>query len=130
MLVPRLRSALVLLAATLGLGACYYDDGYGYAYPGYGYYGPGYYGPWYGWYGNYYYPGIGYYIYDYGGHRYYWNEHYRGYWEGRRQHWHGRNWNDRRWENWSGYHAGPGYHGAPGYRGNGPVTDPGNGPGH
>jgi len=130
MSIPRLRTALLLIVSAAGLGACSYNDGYGYggvsvgygtagycdnAYydcyfrgggrSGYGYgYGPyGHYDPWYGWYGDYYYPGIGIYVYDHGGRRHRWNDNHRRYWEGRRQHWQGRNWNDRRWENWNGY---------------------------
>jgi hypothetical protein len=134
--LPLLRTAALLLAAAAGLGACAYHDGYGYGY-GYGYghvavgynsggycdpyyddcyYGPGYghagyYDPWYGWYGNYYYPGIGVYVYDHGGRRYRWNDSHRSYWEGRRQHWGNRDWNDRRWENWGGYRGGRGWNG-------------------
>jgi hypothetical protein len=124
---PSLRAAALVLAGTIGLSACAYDDGYGgyggvsvgygsggYCDPyygcdsGYGYgYGNGAYGnaydPWYGWYGGYYYPGIGIYIYDQSGRRYRWNDNYRNYWEGRRNHYNGRDWNDRRWERWEGY---------------------------
>ena len=71
------RTLVLAAAATLGLSACTYDDGYGYGglsvgygsagyydpyYGGYGYgdYGYGYGAPsYYGWYDNYYYPGIG-----------------------------------------------------------------------
>jgi hypothetical protein len=126
---PRLRTLSILVAAAGTLAGCSYNDGYGYGgvsvgygtagycdsyyydcafrrgyggYDGYGGYG-GNYDPWYGWYGDYYYPGIGIYIYDHGGRRHRWNDTHRRYWEGRRQNWQGRNWNDRRWENWSGY---------------------------
>ena len=123
---PRLRTSLILLAAAGTLGACSYNDGYGYGgvsvgygnagycdpyyydcYSGYGRagYGYGYADPWYGWYGNYYYPGIGIYVYDQGGRRHRWNDQHRRYWESRRQQYQGRNWNDRQWENWSGYRS-------------------------
>ena len=126
MYVPRPRSALLLLAAAAGLSACTsYGDGYGYGSVsvGYGtsgycdpyyddcYYGRGYggygrygsYDPWYGWYGEHYYPGIGVFVYDRWGRSYRWNDNDRRYWEGRRQRWGNRDWNDRRWENWNGY---------------------------
>jgi hypothetical protein len=116
----RLRTALLVAAAGAGLSACAYDRGYGYGY-GVGYdsycdpyysdcyygrggYGAGYaYDPWWGWYGDYYYPGIGIYVFDRNGRRYRWNDDHRRYWEGRRQRWGGRDWNDRRWERWDGY---------------------------
>lgn len=126
MRVSPLRTPMLLLAAATGLGACSYNDGYGYGgvsvgygsagycdpyyydcYSGYGRagygYGYGYSDPWYGWYGNYYYPGIGFYVFDRSGRRHRWNDDHRRYWEGRRGSWQGRDWNDRRWENWSGY---------------------------
>ena len=122
MYVPRLRSALLLLTATFGLGACHYGSGYGYSRVSVGYssggycdpyyddcyyrrgsYGRGAYDPWYGWYGDFYYPGIGIYIYDRGGRRHHWDDRHRRYWEGRRYRWRDRDWNDRRWENWDGY---------------------------
>jgi hypothetical protein len=77
----RIRTALVVLAASAGLGACTnfgpyggggigvgYGSPYGYGYgSGYGnpYYGS-YYGrnPYYGWYDGFYYPGTGYWVYD------------------------------------------------------------------
>ena len=90
MLTPRIRTALVALAASASLGACtsmgpyggvgvgvgtqYGNGGYG-GYGGYGYdpyyggyynsgYGSAYgYNP-YGWYDGYYYPGAGYWVYD------------------------------------------------------------------
>ncbi|MEA3040564.1 MAG: hypothetical protein QOC65_53, partial [Sphingomonadales bacterium] len=106
---PRLRAVLVLLASSLGLGACAYDGygyGRGYASVGYGGYcdpyyddcygGGGYYGdPWYGWYDGYYYPGFGFYIYDQYRRPYRWDDHHRRYWESRRGRWGDRNWNDR-----------------------------------
>ena len=117
----RLRTAIVVLAAGLGLSACSYDRGYGYGglsigygsagycdpyyydcYGGYGAYG-GYHDPWYGWYGDYYYPGIGIYVFDRGGRRHRWNDHHRRYWEGRRGRWGNRDWNDRRWERWDNF---------------------------
>ena len=84
MLTPKIRSALVILAASAGLAGCtnlgpyggvgvgvssgyggYGNYGYGYDpyYAGYGY-GSAYgYNP-YGWYNGYYYPGTGYWVYD------------------------------------------------------------------
>jgi hypothetical protein len=83
-LTPKIRSALVILAASAGLAGCtnlgpyggvgvgvsssyggYGNYGYGYDpyYAGYGY-GSAYgYNP-YGWYNGYYYPGSGYWVYD------------------------------------------------------------------
>ena len=121
MSVPRFRSALILLAATAGLAGCSYGHGYGYGYGrvsvGYGSrycdpyyydcyrgrYGSRAYDPWYGWYSDYFYPGIGVYIYDRWGGRRHWDDNHRRYWENRRSRWRDRDWNDRRWENWSGY---------------------------
>lgn len=118
MSAARLRTAIILLAAGIGLSGCAYDRGYGYGglsvgYGGYcdpywddcysGYGRGGYYDPWYGWYGDYYYPGIGIYVFDRGGRRYRWSDDHRRYWEGRRHHWGDRDWNDRRWERWQGY---------------------------
>jgi hypothetical protein len=120
MYVPRFRSAAFLLAATIGLGACTYNDGYGYSRVSVGYSSGGYcdpyyqdcyrsrygrraYDPWYGWYGDYYYPGIGFYIYDRWGGRRQWDDNHRRYWESRRSGYRDRDWNDRRWENWDGY---------------------------
>jgi hypothetical protein len=120
----RLRTALLAALGAATLGGCAYSDGYGYGYgvsAGYGTRGGGcdpYYGcdygyggyddygygdPWYGWYNGFYYPGIGIYIFDQWGRRYRWNDDYRRYWEGRRGHYQGRNWNDRQWERWDGY---------------------------
>ena len=82
MLNNRIRTALVVLAASAGLGACTNfgpfgglgvgvgsgNGGYGYDSYGYGYGSP--YGsynnryPTYGWYDGYYYPGRGYWVYD------------------------------------------------------------------
>lgn len=102
MYVPRLRSAAILFAASLGLGACttyddgYYDRGYsrvsvgyssgGYCDPHYEncYRGRGYSPAYYGWYNDFYYPGVGIYVYDQGGRRHRWNDNHRRYWEGRR----------------------------------------------
>ena len=121
MVVPRFRSALVLLAASLGLGACSYGHGYGYGsgrvsvgyssgycdpyyYDCYrGRYGRRAYDPWYGWYGDYYYPGVGIFIYDRWGGRRHWDDNHRRFWFDRRRHWGNRDWNDRRWENWGGF---------------------------
>lgn len=115
----RLRSAVLVLAAGLGLSACSHYDGYGYGglsvgygggycdpyyydcYSGYG--RGGYYDPWYGWYGDYYYPGIGIYVFDRFGRRHRWNDDHRRYWEGRRGRWRDRDWNDRRWERWDNF---------------------------
>ena len=90
MLTPRIKAALVALAASAGLSACAsygspyggssigigvgygsqygYGSGYGYGSPyGYGYGSP-YYGyaryPYFGWYDGFYYPGAGYWVYD------------------------------------------------------------------
>ena len=116
MSIVRLRTAVLLLAAGLGLSACGYDR-YGYGYGGlsvgYGsgycdpywddcYYGRGY-DPWYGWYGDYYYPGFGIYVYDRYRRPHRWNDDHRRYWEGRRSRYGGRDWNDRRWERWDGW---------------------------
>jgi hypothetical protein len=116
MSVLRLRTALILLGAGIAVAGCAYDRGYGYGELSAGYggycdpyyddcYGGGYgaYDPWYGWYGDYYYPGIGIYVFDRYGRRYRWSDDHRRYWEGRRQNWSGRDWNDRRWERWDGY---------------------------
>ncbi|HYG30711.1 MAG TPA: hypothetical protein VD887_10915 [Allosphingosinicella sp.] len=109
---PRLRAALIVLASSLGLGACAYDGyGYGGGYASVGYggycdpyyddcYGGGYGDPWYGWYDGYYYPGFGFYIYDQYRRPFRWNDNHRRYWESRRHRWGDRNWNDRRWERW------------------------------
>jgi hypothetical protein len=124
---PRLRSAVLALAASLSLGACAYGSGYGHTgvSVGYGSYGGGYgrygrgycdpyfndcayggYGyadPWFGWYDNVYYPGVGVFVYDRYGRRFNWADHHRSYWMGRRGYWGSRDWNDRRWERWDGY---------------------------
>jgi hypothetical protein len=119
MSLVRLRTAVLLVAAGLGLSACGYDR-YGYGYGGlsvgYGsagycdpywddcYYGRGGgYDPWYGWYGDYYYPGFGIYVYDRYRRPHRWNDDHRRYWEGRRSRYGGRDWNDRRWERWDGW---------------------------
>ena len=131
MSVAPIRAAVLLLAGSFGLAAC--NDGYGYGgmsvgygaagycdprwddcyynsgYDRYGYGGYGYggaYDPWWGWYGDYYYPGVGFYIYDRGGRRHRWDDNTRRYWEGRRHHYQGRDWNDRRWQRWDGYRGG------------------------
>lgn len=87
MLTPRIKAALVVLAASAGLSACtsygpyggsgvgvgvsYGGNPYGYGYGspyGYGYGNPYYAGygryPYFGWYDGYYYPGAGYWVYD------------------------------------------------------------------
>lgn len=124
--MSRLRTAILAMSATIGLGACstyYGDDGYGYGgvsvgygsggyydpyYDRYGYgygrgYGGGYGDPYYGWHNNYYYPGTGIFIYDRIGRRHRWNDDYRRYWEGRRLRWGNRgqltdNWSEFRRE--------------------------------
>lgn len=103
MLNNRIRTALVALAASAGLGACTnlgpyggvgvgVGSGYGYGSPyGYGYgspygygYGSPYYGynryPTYGWYDGFYYPGRGYWVYDPDGQPHPINEKQRSYW--------------------------------------------------
>lgn len=97
MLNPRIRAALVVLAASAGLGACTSLGPYGgvgvgvgsqYGYGGYGYdpyyspygYNSGYgYNP-YGWYNGYYYPGSGYWVYDPDGHHHPITGEQRSYW--------------------------------------------------
>jgi len=105
-LTPRLRAALVVLAASAGLGACtnfgpyggvgvgvgsgydgYGYDRYGYSPYGYGYspygynrYGYGYYPAYYGWYNGFYYPGSGYWIYDPDGNQHPITERQSSYW--------------------------------------------------
>lgn len=83
MLSHRIRAAVLVASASLGLAACSTYDGYGYGY-GSGYYRGGYAlsdgGPFYGWYDNYYYPGSGYYIYDRRGNRRAMNQQQRSYW--------------------------------------------------
>lgn len=142
MLSPRVRNALMIAAASVGLTGCVgfdpyggfggvsvgygngygYGDQYGYGDPyGYGYgsgygspYGSyGYGAPYYGWYDDYYYPGTGYYVYNRTGSRYRWNDTQRRYWESHR---------DRRGrDNWSSYRNG----GSDGSYGR--ETRPGNG---
>jgi hypothetical protein len=106
--VPRLRSTALILAASLGLSACVYDDGYGYGglsvgygsgycdpywddcYYGYGSryrYGRGYYDPYWGWYDGFYYPGSGFYVYDRFRRPFRWSDHHRRHWTDRRSHW-------------------------------------------
>ena len=98
MLTPRIRSALVALAASAALAGCtnmgpyggigvgvssgyggygYGDYGYGYGSPYGGYYG-GY--PYYGWYDGFYYPGSGYWVYDPDGHPRPITDKQKGYW--------------------------------------------------
>jgi hypothetical protein len=98
-LTPRIRAALVVLAASAGLGACTNMGpfggigvgvgsspyGYGYGSPyGYGYgspYGSYYAGyPYYGWYDGFYYPGSGYWIYDPDGNQFPITERQANYW--------------------------------------------------
>ncbi len=87
MLGSRIKTAVLLAAAAIGLGGCTgYDSGYGYGGVNVGYASDGYYGGRYGsgWYNDYYYPGSGYYVYDRGGRSYRWNGAQQRYWEGRR----------------------------------------------
>jgi hypothetical protein len=97
----RIRTALVVLAASAGLGACTnfgpyggvgvgVGSGYG-GYGGYGSpygygYGSPYYGynryPTYGWYDGFYYPGRGYWVYDPGGHAHPITDKQKSYWGG------------------------------------------------
>ena len=81
MISRRIRAAVLVAAASLGLAACSTYDGYGY---GGGYYRGGYGlsdgGPFYGWYDNYYYPGSGYYLYDRAGRRHAMNKEQQRYW--------------------------------------------------
>jgi hypothetical protein len=97
-LTPRIRTALVALAASAALAGCtnmgpyggigvgvssgyggygYGDYGYGYGSPYGGYYG-GY--PYYGWYDGFYYPGSGYWVYDPDGHPRPITDKQKGYW--------------------------------------------------
>jgi hypothetical protein len=116
--VPRLRSALILLAATVGLGACGYGQGYGHSRVSLGYssgycdpfyddchrgFGRRAFDPWYGWYDDHFYPGVGIFVFDRWGRRHHWRDHHRRFWFDRRRHWGNRDWNDRRWENWRGF---------------------------
>lgn len=92
MLGSKIRTAVLVAAAAIGLGGCTgYDSGYGYGginvgyasnYYGDGYGGYGGYGS--GWYNDYYYPGSGVLVYDRGGKSYRWNGTQQRYWEGRR----------------------------------------------
>lgn len=91
MVARRIHTLLLLLAGSVSIAGCAYDD-YGYGGvsvgAGSGYYDPyddyAGYGGGYGWYDGYYYPGNGYYIYDRDGRRHRWNDSQRRYWEGRR----------------------------------------------
>lgn len=98
MLNNRIRTALVVLAASAGLGACTnlgpfggVGVGVGSGYGGYGYgnpygygYGSPYYGynryPTYGWYDGFYYPGRGYWVYDPDGQPHPINDKQKSYW--------------------------------------------------
>jgi hypothetical protein len=101
MYVSRLRSAALAIAASVGLSACVYDDGYGYGglsvgygnagycdpywddcYRGYGHgYGRSYYSqPYWGWYNGFYYPGTGIYVYDSFRRPHRWNDRQSRYW--------------------------------------------------
>lgn len=108
MLTPRIRAALVMLAASAGLSACTtmgpyggvgvgvssgyggyggygydpYYSGYGYPY-GYAGYGSGFgYDP-FGWYNGYYYPGSGYWVYAPDHSRRQWTDAEKAYWNDR-----------------------------------------------
>lgn len=116
----RIRTAALTVAASIGLAACTtpygyggvgvgYGSGYGsYGYPAYGYG----YEPYWGWYDGYYYPGTGYYVYDRYRRPYPW-DHYRDYWEGRRERamsteeFRNRMEAYRDQQNWSGFEQGP-----------------------
>ena len=118
----RLRTAALTVGAAIGLAACTTPYGYGgvgvgggygnygYGYPAYGY-GHGY-EPYWGWYDGYYYPGSGYYVYDRYRRPYPW-DHYRDYWEGRRERAMSTDEFRRQMEahrdqqNWSGFDQGP-----------------------
>lgn len=127
MMSSRLRNVLLIALGAAGLAAC--NEGYGYggvevgygaAYPAYGpencdpwwgdCYDPYAYGaygdPWWGWWDDFYYPGFGVYVFDRHGHRHHWNDGQRHHWEARRGAFPNRNWNDPRWQNWSGFHQG------------------------
>lgn len=99
MLNNRIRTALVVLAASAGLGACTnmgpfggVGVGVGSGYGGYGYgspYGYGYGSPYgsyynrypsYGWYDGFYYPGRGYWVYDPDGQPHPINDKQKSYW--------------------------------------------------
>jgi hypothetical protein len=96
-----LTSSLLAAGALAGaalLGGCS-DRGYGYGGVDVGY-NTAWGDPYWGWYGDYYYPGTGIYVYDSHRRRHTWNDAQRGYWEGRRNGWHG----DRTWRNnWRGF---------------------------
>ena len=81
----RIMGAVLVAAATLGLGGCVAYDDYGYPSSRVSV-GVGYGAPYYGWYDDYYYPGAGYYVYDRYGDRYYISDRYRNYWWARRAH--------------------------------------------
>ena len=105
-MLSRFMGAGLLVAATLGLGACSTYDRYGYSDVRVGVnYGSPYYGSryarsgYYGWYDNFYYPGTGYYVYDRRGARHRWSSRHRDYWIARRST--GRSYRD----NWSGYNV-------------------------
>ena len=117
MSVFRVRNAVLLAVAGVGLGACsgYYGDGlYGGASVGTGYYdgyGDGYYNdgygynsysqygdPYWGWSGDYYYPGYGTYVYDQYRRPYRWNDYQQRYWGQRRKNWRGSYRNDGNWD--------------------------------
>ena len=121
----RVRTAVLTVGAAIGLAACTTPYGYGgvgvgggygsYGYDGYGYgYPAGAYGyqPYYGWYDGYYYPGSGYYVYDRYRNPYPW-DHYKDYWEGRRENAMSSKDFRRQMEayrdqqNWSGFDQGP-----------------------
>lgn len=99
MVLSRLRTPALILAAALGAAGC--TDGYGYSgvsvgvgsgyygddYYGGGYYGSGYGSPYWGWYNGFYYPGTGIYVYDQYRRPHRWNDYQRRYWSDRRGQW-------------------------------------------
>lgn len=101
--IRRVASA-ALLASTLALAGCAYDD-YGYGGVNVGYGSGGYYEPYgygyapYGWYDGYYYPGNGYWLYDRRGDRHRWNDRQRRYWE--RRHEQSGKWDGPRTREWN-----------------------------
>jgi len=98
----RIRAAVLVVTASVGLSACAAYDGYGY---GGGYYGSGYGmadAPYYGWYNDYYYPGTGYYVYDRDGRHHAWDRDQRRYWQSRARY------RGNRGANWQNYRANRG----------------------
>ncbi|HLL59218.1 MAG TPA: hypothetical protein VK391_04930 [Allosphingosinicella sp.] len=132
MFLPRIRRAVLGIAAALSVSACgnYYDGGYGYGGLSVGYGTAGYYDPYYddyhygsrygrgygygygyaptyyGWNNGFYYPGTGYYVYDQYRRPYRWNSQQQRYWQDRYRTFRGADSRqDRRElrENWQGF---------------------------